>query len=312
MIDHFPGLSDLHLKILFVEANGSFISNFLLKRFAENRLQIFAECTKSLWSICSSSGQTCLLNVLAQLSHDNMAFQEIEIIRFVFDTFLAHYISLLSFETQHSSYQHFPHRSSSPARAPSPSPSSSSPSPSPTPSPSASPSTSSSNLQTPSMTANSLLPPNLSSLLPLPKLNLQDKDLRLAERLYSAWEIFQHHTSGTQLVLESEKMTIFAEIFDVFQTRSHLDRASRVRSVTFTWRHGGSVVKIAGSFNDWTEYIAMPKVSSNPSYHQITLHIPPGAQQYKFIVDGEWMCDSDSIVVVEPISGYLNNYCFIE
>jgi len=148
--------------------------------------------------------------------------------------------------------------------------------------------------------------------MPLPKLNVGEKELRLAERLCCVWEIFQHHSGSPSPVLEAEKLAIFSDIFDVFQTRSRLDHASRMRSVTFTWRHGGSIVKIAGSFNDWTEYIPMTKVSSNPSYHQITLHIPPGPQQYKFIVDGEWMCDSDSIVVVEPISGYLNNYCFIE
>src|SRR3990167_2210026 len=76
--------------------------------------------------------------------------------------------------------------------------------------------------------------------------------------------------------------------------------------VVFRWSHGGKQIKLAGSFNDWTEYI--PLELDSDGYHQVQLDLPEGIHQYKLIVDGEWKCDNQAPILVEPLSGYKNNY----
>jgi hypothetical protein len=74
----------------------------------------------------------------------------------------------------------------------------------------------------------------------------------------------------------------------------------------FRWTHGGKVIKLAGSFNDWTEYIPLNDVGDG--VFEVILDLPEGVHQYKFIVDGEWRCDVDAPLLVESLSGYKNNY----
>ncbi|KAF9438761.1 hypothetical protein BGZ76_005067 [Entomortierella beljakovae] len=59
----------------------------------------------------------------------------------------------------------------------------------------------------------------------------------------------------------------------------------------FHWRHGGYVVKVTGSFDNWQETLVLSKVGDDFSGTinlDRTQHI-----QFKFVVDGEWKCSSD-------------------
>jgi len=55
---------------------------------------------------------------------------------------------------------------------------------------------------------------------------------------------------------------------------------------TFIWPYDGNTVSIIGTFNDWTPEPLTP----GPKGFHISLDIPPGPYEYKFIVDGRRWC----------------------
>ncbi|CAD5118834.1 DgyrCDS7512 [Dimorphilus gyrociliatus] len=57
----------------------------------------------------------------------------------------------------------------------------------------------------------------------------------------------------------------------------------------FKWEGGGKNVFISGSFNSWKKKISM--VKSTGDFYAI-IDLPEGTHQYKFYVDGQWLCDS--------------------
>jgi len=53
----------------------------------------------------------------------------------------------------------------------------------------------------------------------------------------------------------------------------------------------GSLVFVAGTFNNWNPE-ANPLTHQSDQGHFVTaLHVPNGTHQYKFVVDGVWMSD---------------------
>ena len=65
-------------------------------------------------------------------------------------------------------------------------------------------------------------------------------------------------------------------------------------SVTFTYVGEASSVLVAGTMNDWAG-VAMYKVGD---YFTYTLRLDAGTYEYKFVVDGNWVTDSDRKSVV--------------
>jgi len=64
-------------------------------------------------------------------------------------------------------------------------------------------------------------------------------------------------------------------------------------------------VNIAGDFNAWEmTTLALRKTDS---VWKITLELKPGAYQYKFLVDGEWVNDPNNVRTVPNQFGSLNN-----
>lgn len=68
-------------------------------------------------------------------------------------------------------------------------------------------------------------------------------------------------------------------------------RQSERRTLHLEYRDGKATsVCIAGSFNDW-------RPSTTPMLHMShdrwvkELSLPPGRYEYRFVVDGEWICD---------------------
>jgi 1,4-alpha-glucan branching enzyme len=47
---------------------------------------------------------------------------------------------------------------------------------------------------------------------------------------------------------------------------------------------------LAGSFNDWNPG-ATPMAREDSRHWNVTLPLPPGRYEYKFVVDGEWCCE---------------------
>lgn len=107
----------------------------------------------------------------------------------------------------------------------------------------------------------------------------------------------------------------FANLFQVYSSSQSiqpnygkLSSNTKLHPVTFQWRGGGVSIKLAGSFNEWTEYIPLICDSPGSSFPKVILELPEGIHQYKFIVDGEWQYDPDAPLLVESLSGYKNNY----
>lgn len=55
----------------------------------------------------------------------------------------------------------------------------------------------------------------------------------------------------------------------------------------FEWRNGGQVVYITGSFSNWTQWFIMRR--NDNGIFQLSLELPRGVHQFKFIVDNKWL-----------------------
>ncbi|TNJ28220.1 5'-AMP-activated protein kinase, beta-1 subunit [Giardia muris] len=79
--------------------------------------------------------------------------------------------------------------------------------------------------------------------------------------------------------------------------------------VTVTWREkADSAVYCVGSFNNWTERVPLQR--NHAGIWFAVLYLPPGVYQYKFIVDGNWVCAQDQPQCRDS-DGNLNNVIHI-
>eukprot|EP00793_Prasinoderma_coloniale_P003514 PRCOL_00002888-RA len=89
----------------------------------------------------------------------------------------------------------------------------------------------------------------------------------------------------------------------------------------FEWRYGGTQVHVCGSFTGWQEMVPMT-VEPAPAggggaaggaagaVHSVTINIPPGYHQYKFMVDNEWCHDEAQPYMPSPL-GPPNNWLHV-
>ena len=82
----------------------------------------------------------------------------------------------------------------------------------------------------------------------------------------------------------------------------------------FEWRYGGRQVHVCGSFTGWQEMVPM-QAETAPSasgavVHRVTINIPPGYHQYKFMVDNEWCHDESQPYMPSPL-GPPNNWLHV-
>ena len=110
----------------------------------------------------------------------------------------------------------------------------------------------------------------------------------------------------------------------VFFTVSFIIDVGKIK-VEFIWSQGGSEVYLCGSFNNWEEKIPLTKGYASLLYplhnnsnkakrsHAYMYHFLPqshdghfrtivelleGIYEYKFIVDGQWLCDSTKVCLI--------------
>jgi 1,4-alpha-glucan branching enzyme len=63
-------------------------------------------------------------------------------------------------------------------------------------------------------------------------------------------------------------------------------------------------VCIAGAFNDW-HCSATPMIALGEGRWAKELQLPPGTYEYRFVVDGEWVTDPNSMeTAVNPFGGH--------
>jgi len=73
------------------------------------------------------------------------------------------------------------------------------------------------------------------------------------------------------------------------------------------WRGEGSEVKIAGEFNSWTP--ADTKLEDNT--YTFSCHLSPGRYTYKWVVDGNWIVDTNQPTITDE-GGNVNNVIVVE
>ncbi|MBI5869147.1 MAG: hypothetical protein HZB43_12820 [candidate division Zixibacteria bacterium] len=67
-------------------------------------------------------------------------------------------------------------------------------------------------------------------------------------------------------------------------------------------------VAIAGSFNDWTP---KPMKRDAKGVWKISVSLPPGSHEYKFIVDAKWVEDPTGTQRVPAPFGGFNSVCVV-
>ncbi|KAF9986206.1 hypothetical protein BGZ75_002086 [Mortierella antarctica] len=84
-------------------------------------------------------------------------------------------------------------------------------------------------------------------------------------------------------------------------------RRSGVLPQKFHWKHGGEVVKVTGTFDDWKETVHLRKVPSTRDEFAAIVDLDRTKPiQFKFVVDGVWRCSTE-FATEHDYHGNLNN-----
>ncbi|MBQ8754234.1 MAG: glycogen-binding domain-containing protein [Lentisphaeria bacterium] len=90
------------------------------------------------------------------------------------------------------------------------------------------------------------------------------------------------------------------------------NKGGKLFQVTFTaTAAAGTAVFIAGSFNDW-DADATPMLDCGGNVHKVTLELPAGYYEYKFIVGDEWLLDDSNPNFSANDFGTLNSFFVLE
>jgi 1,4-alpha-glucan branching enzyme len=84
------------------------------------------------------------------------------------------------------------------------------------------------------------------------------------------------------------------------------------KKVKFSFKaEPGKDVCVAGTFNDWQPGKTKLKGNGSGSY-AVTLQLPAGRYEYKFIVDSEWCTDPRNPEAIPNDCGSMNNVIIVE
>ena len=72
----------------------------------------------------------------------------------------------------------------------------------------------------------------------------------------------------------------------------------------------GKEISVAGTFNKWQSGMTKLKRNKSGSY-TVTLQLPAGRYEYKFIVDGKWCMDPQNPEAVPNDCGSMNNVLIV-
>ena len=68
----------------------------------------------------------------------------------------------------------------------------------------------------------------------------------------------------------------------------------------------GAKVSVVGSFNDW-DAAQHPLKEAEPGEYRVTLQLPPGEYEYKFVCNGRWQADPNAEAWAPNPFGSLNS-----
>ncbi|MEI6514633.1 MAG: glycogen-binding domain-containing protein [bacterium] len=87
----------------------------------------------------------------------------------------------------------------------------------------------------------------------------------------------------------------------------------RRKRVTFRFQgENGADVRLAGSVNNWDPEARPLSSAKGNGEHAVTILLPVGRHEYKFIVDGQWLGDPDCVETVPDGHGTMNSLVVIE
>lgn len=75
----------------------------------------------------------------------------------------------------------------------------------------------------------------------------------------------------------------------------------------FEWKHGGSTVKVTGTFDNWEKTITMERSAQNKDHFEATVTIDRSRKVlFKYVVDGDWKCAEECDTELDQ-PGNMNN-----
>jgi len=84
--------------------------------------------------------------------------------------------------------------------------------------------------------------------------------------------------------------------------------APKTEKVLFAVRaEPDSVVYLAGCFNDWDPTAKKMTDKAGDGYYTVTLSLPKGSYEYKFVINGTWCADPECAEWVQNDMGTLNS-----
>lgn len=148
------------------------------------------------------------------------------------------------------------------------------------------------------------------------KVNINNKELFVISKPLMGVD---NLTNPAEKIIMAEKKPSFAELFPsvsnlitygVNRFKRKYSFNSRDSVVTFYLRNytGASLVRLAGSFNEWSpNALSMNKTDSGWVANVV---LAPGKYWYKFIVDGRWITDPDNTLNENDGLGNVNSVFF--
>ncbi|KAK3806739.1 MAG: hypothetical protein J3Q66DRAFT_358348 [Benniella sp.] len=101
-------------------------------------------------------------------------------------------------------------------------------------------------------------------------------------------EEFKIKEPVAELTIEEEVQSLAIEMADTVSTQS---LKPGVVSQKIHWRHGGHHINLTGTFDNWTQTVTL--VWDGDSFSGVVDLDRTQPNQFKFVVDGSWMCSSD-------------------
>jgi len=74
----------------------------------------------------------------------------------------------------------------------------------------------------------------------------------------------------------------------------------------------GSLVYLAGTFNNWDPQAKQLKDKKSDGRYATTLMLPPGTYEYKFVINGTWCVDPGNSEWAQNSLGTLNSVLIVE
>ncbi|KAL0401675.1 UNVERIFIED_CONTAM: Phosphoglucan phosphatase DSP4, amyloplastic [Sesamum latifolium] len=104
------------------------------------------------------------------------------------------------------------------------------------------------------------------------------------------------------------KRSCFPKLDAIKSATADILTGLKKKPVTFKWRGDGcSTVEISGLDVGWGQRIPL-SYDKEQGFWILHRELPEGQYEYKYIVDGEWVCNENELITSPNKDGHVNNY----